>query len=259
VQRRRVYWRVYPPFERRLFDLSDAFIVHSEAQRRRLPARKRVAIIEFGIEPCACGTQPVGGTPTVGCFGLIAPFKGIETVIEACAQAAERLPGLRLVIAGAVANPRAPAYARELSSVARARLGDRVEIVLNAPEPEFDRLMHSVDLACFGFRHSNQSGTFYRALGHGRPIVTTDAGATAEVVRREGLGRVVPVDDADAMAGAIEELLGDRRCLEQTRAAVEGYARRRSWQANAAEHAALYRSLLAPATGQAALPDRRAA
>lgn len=236
-----VFWTLYPYVEDVIYRLSDAIIVHSNGQMLSLPekARARASTVEFGMEPCSCVPEPVTSSPIVGCFGLLQPYKGIETVIEACAQAA--VPGLKLVIVGGV-PPSSAAYVEDLESMARARLSDRVEIVRNAPEAEFERLLHQVTMVCFGFRDVTQSGTLYRALGHGRPVTATEDGA-AEIIVRERLGAVVPVDDPAAMAGAIERLLLDRYAYAAARRAVSDYARRRTWAASAEDHYQLYARL----------------
>ncbi|MGM1063197.1 glycosyltransferase [Saccharothrix sp. Mg75] len=46
-------------------------------------------------------------------------------------------------------------------------------------------------------------------LWAGLPIVTTDGDSFADLVRREGLGVVVPSEDADALADALEKVLHD--------------------------------------------------
>jgi glycosyltransferase involved in cell wall biosynthesis len=261
VKRRRIYWRVYPALERLIFRLSDAFIVHSEVQRRSFGRRmrERARVIEFGIEPCACRRRPVLQPPTVGCFGLIAHQKGLETVIEACARLAERLPDLRLLIAGATPGQREREFADAIEAVAVARLGDRVSIVRGSSEAEFEQLIHSVDVACFGMRHLTQSGTFFRVLGHGKPVVATDIGGVGEIVGREGMGKTVPVDDPAAMAEALAALLGNPAAYASAQAAVSAYAVNRSWAANAAEHLALYRSLAGSAAVTPAGVDQVAA
>lgn len=49
----------------------------------------------------------------------------------------------------------------------------------------------------------------FDAIAAGVPVVTTEKGFAAELVRREGLGIVVPPEDAEAVAAAIRTLLTD--------------------------------------------------
>ncbi|MBX9246685.1 glycosyltransferase family 4 protein [Actinotalea ferrariae] len=64
-------------------------------------------------------------------------------------------------------------------------------------------------------------------LWAGLPIVATDGDAFADLIRAEGLGRVVPAEDVEALRSALEEvLLGDREALTS---AVRGVADRMTW------------------------------
>jgi glycosyltransferase involved in cell wall biosynthesis len=243
--KKRIFWRVYPFFEDRLLELSDAIVVHSETQRARMPAtaRSKARLIEFGIEPCQAPVRALSrrAGPQVGCFGLIAPYKGIDVVVEACALASERVPNLRLVVAGSVPDTaKMRRHLAELQSLVSSRLGERGAVSPDLPDADFDALYHHSDLVCFGLRHVTQSTTFFRSIGHQRPVVTTDVGGVAEVTRREGLGAVVPEDDPAAMAEAIVELLLSKPLQARSRRAARAYASRRTWQANAQEHLALY-------------------
>ncbi len=241
---------VYTWVEDALLRLSDAIVVHSEGQRDRLPAlaREKAAVIEFGIDPCFDRLKEYDPTaPVIGCFGQLAPAKGVETVIDACAGASLHLPNLRLKVMGSVRNvQRYRSYAAWLRSYGAERLGSRFEIHFNVPAAEFDQAYHEVDVLCFGLRHATQSTTFYRAIGHLRPVVVTDVGGVAEITRREGLGLVVPVDDPQAMAKAIVTIFAAEGAFDSLRAKAEAYATRRSWQANAEEHWRLYGQITRP-------------
>lgn len=66
---------------------------------------------------------------------------------------------------------------------------------------------------------------FLEAAAMGLPIISTDTGATTEVVRHGETGLVVPVGDADALAEALQVLLDDaplrRRMGASGRALIE--------------------------------------
>jgi glycosyltransferase involved in cell wall biosynthesis len=62
-------------------------------------------------------------------------------------------------------------------------------------------------------------------------------------VRAFGAGRVVAAGDLDALAAAVEELLGDADALAAARAGAEAARDALTWDASAAGHLALYRSL----------------
>jgi glycosyltransferase involved in cell wall biosynthesis len=248
THKRGVVWRLYPRFEHALLRLSDAVVVHSEGQLSRLPAddRARARVIEFGVEGCGDGCV-YPEEPSVGVFGVIAPGKGIETVVRACELASRDVPGLRLHVAGALAPLRAAhAYAEYLRKLG-APLGERFALSANLTTDEFDQGYHDSSVVCFGLRHATQSTTFYRALTHARPVIVTDAGGVAEVTQRERLGAVVPVDDHGAMAREIARLVGSPALREQCQSAARSYAARRTWVGSSTRHADLYASVIARA------------
>ncbi|TCP49256.1 GT2 family glycosyltransferase [Tamaricihabitans halophyticus] len=68
-------------------------------------------------------------------------------------------------------------------------------------------------------------------LWAGLPIVTTDGDAFAEVVARERLGVVVPAEDADALAAALEKVLYDTEFANGCRERMVAVAERYAWPA----------------------------
>jgi glycosyltransferase involved in cell wall biosynthesis len=243
-----LYQKAYPPFEAVVFGLSDGFVVHSEYHLARLPkrVRERSSVIEFGTVPCEVRADFEHQATTVGCFGIIAPYKGIETVVEASAIAAKRVPDMRLVIAGAVPpSARQKAYFESMQRFAEERLPGRVEIHANLPAASFDALYHRSGLIGFGFQRVNQSTTFHKALEHVKPVVATNVGGVGELTAREKLGRVVHVGDARAMASEMVDLLSDGAAYDAHRNAIQDYIGRRTWRQNSNEHLDLYESVLA--------------
>ena len=51
------------------------------------------------------------------------------------------------------------------------------------------------------------------AMAIGTPVLTTTAGAAAEIITDGANGRLVPSDDADALAGALDEALSSKKRL----------------------------------------------
>ena len=57
------------------------------------------------------------------------------------------------------------------------------------------------------------------AMAAGRPVVASDFGRMAAIVRRSGCGILVPADDPTAHAAAIDRLFGDPELARQMGAA----------------------------------------
>jgi len=62
------------------------------------------------------------------------------------------------------------------------------------------------------------------------PIISTDGDTFADIIRDNDLGRVVPPEDVDALAQAIEELLYDGAARERIAANIAAYASEHTWE-----------------------------
>jgi glycosyltransferase involved in cell wall biosynthesis len=209
----------------------DAVVVHSEQGRETLAElRVDARVIPHPVFPSDPTRADDGATAL--CLGLIRPYKGLADAIEAV----RRVDGARLLVAGEPV---------EAVDGYRAAAGERAEWRLGyLREEELDRALGEATVALFPYRAEiDQSGALLRALGAAVPAVVYDVGGLAEPVRRFGAGRVVAPGDVDALAGAVEELLGDSEALERARAGARAARDALTWDASAAAHLALYREL----------------
>ena len=121
-------------------------------------------------------------------------------LVRALPAIAERVPEVRLVVAGDAAEPAAVEARRAVDELG---LGDRVEWQLRfIGEDEIAPLMERSTLCVLPYRKIDSSGVLATALGHGRPAVVTDVGGLPDAIREFGAGRVVPPDDPAALADA---------------------------------------------------------
>ena len=162
-------------------------------------------------------------------LGLIRPYKGVEDLLEAWSL----LPGTspwRLLVAGEAwgeGGRRLEALARELG------VGDRVRLDLRwIPEGEVARLMAAADLVVLPYRDGSQSAVAPLAFAHGVPVLSTNVGGLAEVVRDGENGRIVPPADPPAIAAALEEL--DDEAMAHLRRGCAATASALDWDAYAA-------------------------
>jgi glycosyltransferase involved in cell wall biosynthesis len=234
---------------RRLFGRMDAVVAHSEHGARRLreevgldPARVRV--IPHGAfdyltalpdeRPLPDELEGAEG-PVILFFGLLRPYKGIDTLLEAF----RRLDGAELWVVG---NPRMDlAPLRALAAEAPGRVRFLTRFVEDA---EIPALFRRADVVVLPYRDAEHSGVLYTALAFGKPMVLSAVGGFPEVAER-GAARLVPPEDPAALSAALAELVGD----EAARAELASAARRAaagpySWDAVATETLALYRELL---------------
>ncbi|HET7054114.1 MAG TPA: glycosyltransferase family 4 protein [Solirubrobacterales bacterium] len=234
---------------RRAFGAMDAVIAHSEHGARRLRevvglAAERVHVIHHGAfdyltrlpdeRPLPSELEGAEG-PVILFFGLLRPYKGIDTLLEAF----RRIDGAELWVAG---NPRMDVEPlRRLAEEARGRVRFLTRFV---EDVEIPAMMRRADVVVLPYRDAEQSGVLYAALAFGKPLVLSAVGGFPEVAE-QGAARLVPPEDPAALAAALSELVGDeaaRRELGEAagRAAAGAY----SWDEAARRTLALYAELI---------------
>ena len=258
LPRRPTVLTIHDPLERgrdplpaSAFNRVDAIVVHSEYARQQVIAQHglepdRVHVIRHGALG-AKSTATVAnlpsiednGTPVVLSYGLIRPYKGIGTLLEAW----RGIENAQLWIVG---RPM-----MDLTSLPAAAGwgGPNLQLVPRFVTPaEEAALFARADLVVLPYERSERfgfSGVLATALGHGKPIVLSDVGGFAEVGDAEA-ARLVPAGDPQALRETLAELLADagqraRLAAAAAKAAAEEY----SWDAAAQSTLALYETIAA--------------
>jgi glycosyltransferase involved in cell wall biosynthesis len=111
-------------------------------------------------------------------------------------------------------------------------------------DPEIPAYFRRADLVVLPYREIEQSGVLYTALAFGKPIVLSGVGGFRELAEDHGAARLVPPGDAEALAGALSELVEDRRARERLAStARDAAAGPYAWDEVAARTIELYREL----------------
>jgi glycosyltransferase involved in cell wall biosynthesis len=132
--------------------------------------------------------------------------------------------------------PLSAAYQTRSTAEQRGWLGHQVQMVPWQPyEQRFD-LPLTADLAVVTHRPGLETDLSLRTrlvdlLWLGLPVVVTAGGTMARVVHETGAGRVVPADDAGALARAVRELLDDSQQRLKAARAGRSWAATRTWRA----------------------------
>jgi len=234
---------------RGIFGRMDAVIAHSEHGAARLREAvgidpDRVRVIPHGAfdyltrlpreKPLAPELEGAEG-PVILFFGLLRPYKGIDTLLEAFRE----VRGAELWIVG---NPRMdPEPLRRLAERASGRVRFLTRFVEDA---EIPAIFRRADVVVLPYRDAEHSGVVYTALAFGRPLVLSDVGGFSEVAA-EGAARLVPPEDETALAATLEELIADEGAREELAAAARrAAAGPYSWDMIAGQTLDLYRELL---------------
>jgi glycosyltransferase involved in cell wall biosynthesis len=234
---------------RRAFGAMDAVVAHSEYGAARLRAQldldpRRVRVVHHGAfdyltrlpqeKPLPAELEGAEG-PVILFFGLLRPYKGIDTLLEAF----RRVEGAELWIAG---NPRMEIEPlRGLAAEAPGRVRFLTRFVEDA---EIPALMRRADLVVLPYRDVEHSGVLYAALAFGKPLVLSAVGGFPEVAAK-GAARLVPPEDPTALAAALTELVDDEAARSELAAgAARVAAGSYSWDEAARQTIALYEELL---------------
>jgi glycosyltransferase involved in cell wall biosynthesis len=156
-------------------------------------------------------------------FGYVRRYKGLDTLLEAWGRLRARRPAT-LVVAGEFYEDAEP-YRRQI-----ATLGDGAVRLLDryVPDDEVEALFKAADVAVLPYRSATQSGVTHVAYAMGLPVITTDVGGLSETVHPGETGIVVPPEDPEALAQAIDRYFAEDQA-SAFRPRVEALRRAHSW------------------------------
>jgi glycosyltransferase involved in cell wall biosynthesis len=206
--------------ERNLARASDRIIAISDAQRRDLVERFRIApaakveVVPLGLDLDALRALPARASPlrqaagfpddaiVCGYIGRLVPIKHVDLLLRAFARAAANEPRARLlIVGGGELRVTLERLAEDLS------LGSRVHFA--GWQTALAEVYRAMDIVALASRNEGTPVALIEAAAARRAIVSTDVGGVADVVQADRTGLLVPDDDEDAMTEALSRLLTD--------------------------------------------------
>ncbi len=240
--------------ERLAARLSDAILTVSERLREdliafRIAPPQRIHVVPLGLplEPLAdlegvrgmlrrelgCWTD----TPLVGIIGRLVPIKNHDLFLEAAQRVAQALPQVRFLIVG-------DGERRAELEALTARLGLGEAVHFTGWRTDLPALYADLDVVVISSRNEGTPVSLIEAMAAGVPVVSTAVGGVPDLLQEGRLGRLVPPDDAAALAEAILAALREgrgERTAQAQRWAFEHYSAARLVE----DMRRLYRTLLA--------------
>jgi glycosyltransferase involved in cell wall biosynthesis len=228
--------------------LADHLLVHTEKMRAELRdgfgiPDKNVSVIPFGINSTVPNTgltssearQRLGLSDSHKValfFGNIAPYKGLEYLIDAMALLAQRSADYRLVIAGRPKNCEAywEEIQRRLSNPElRSCVIERIEYV---PDADTEIYFKAADVLVLPYIHIFQSGVLFLGYNFGLPVIASDVGSLREDIVEGKTGFVCKPRDSIDLVKEIECFFSSElyRRLDARREEIRAFANEKySW------------------------------
>lgn len=204
---------------------------------------EKIEFIPHGI-PDVPFTDPIfykdkfglDGKSVILAFGLLSPGKGIETVIRALPEITRQHPDVVFVILGAthpnVKKQDGEAYRLSLQRMA-ADLEVEEHVAFYNRFVEFDELLEFIgaaDIYITPYLNEAQitSGTLAYAVGMGKAVISTPYWYAKELLS-DDRGILIPFDNPDATAKAVNEVLENRTMSNRLRRQAYATGRDMTW------------------------------
>ena len=245
------------------YRLADHIFVHTQQMLShlqgefRIPASK-VSVIPFGINSTVPDTalDRVAARSRLGLapdaqvllfFGNVAPYKGLEYLVEALGRLRATGSTYQLLIAGRLKAPDAywgSIRDRITELNLESQVIRRIEYI---PDEETEVYFKAADVLVLPYRYIFQSGVLFLGYNFGLPVIASDVGSLREDVVEGTTGFLCRSEDPESLAATIRqyfasELYGN---LPSRRAEIRAYATERySWSRVASITTGVYRRLL---------------
>jgi glycosyltransferase involved in cell wall biosynthesis len=182
-------------------------------------------------------------------FGNIAPYKGVEDLLQAMATLVREDKRFRLILAGRVKDRTCEAYWAELERLIQSLgLGACIrQEIRYVPDEEAGLFFRAADVSVLPYRRVYQSGVVALSYAQGVPVVASDAGSLKSDVVEGETGFVFNSGDVPDLVHKVRAYFASElfRNLEARRSSIREHAAKAfSWARNAELTCAAYRRLL---------------
>ena len=177
-----------------MYHLVDHIFVHTDVMKAELTkgyniGADKISVVPFGVNEVIPSTALTGsearrklnlenGEKVILFFGNIAPYKGVEYLIEAMNHLKAKMDDVKLIVAGRIKHDCQAYWDKINAMIEQYRLNDsvmcRTEYI---PEEEAEIYFKSADLLVLPYKHIFQSGLIYTSYRFGLPVVATDVGS----------------------------------------------------------------------------------
>jgi|KBSSwiStaDraftv2_1062776.scaffolds.fasta_scaffold06815_4 D-inositol-3-phosphate glycosyltransferase len=245
------------------YQLCDHLFVHTQRMKRELieqfyVSASSISVIPYGINNAVPNTNLSSNEArqrlrvpeedrVILFFGNIAPYKGLEYLIDAFQQVMVGGERYRLIIAGNLKD--CESYWNSLQGMLgshpnRDRIIQKIQFI---PDSETEIYFKAADVLVLPYRHIFQSGVLFLGYRFGLPVIASDVGALRDEIIDGKTGFVCRPEDSDDLALVIEKYFSSDlyRGLGSNRQGIIEYAyQRSSWEVVAQLTENVYMKLL---------------
>jgi glycosyltransferase involved in cell wall biosynthesis len=226
----------------------DHIFLHTEKMKAELVGgfgipETKASVIPFGINSTVPDTAltPAAARQRLGLgesekvllfFGNIAPYKGVEFLVDAFIAVAQRAENYRLIIAGRPKGSEAY-WAGVLEKINASPVRDRISLRIEfVPDEETEVYFKAADVLVLPYTHIFQSGVLFLGYNFGLPVIAADVGSLKDEIVEGRTGFIFKPRDAADLARVIENYFaGDLFArLKTSRQSIREFANERySW------------------------------
>jgi D-inositol-3-phosphate glycosyltransferase len=202
------------------YALSDHIFVHTTKMKDELVdifdvEAQKVTVIPYGINnavpftelSCEAARQQLGlqnHEKVLLCFGAIKRYKGLEYLVAAFQQIAER-GAYRLIIAGDRKKGHEEYWQSIQQAIGSHPSRDKImQKIRFIPDAETEAYFKAADVAVLPYTDIFQSGILFMAFNYGLPVIATDVGSFSHDIVHGKTGFVCKPRDPDDLATTIE-------------------------------------------------------
>lgn len=246
-----------------MYAIVDHLVVHTEKMRDELVRnygveRSKISIIPFGVnivmpytgltcEQARIKLNVDADAKLLLFFGNIAPYKGLEFLLQAFAKILTTDGNYRLIIAGRIKHDCQNYWSELLKHIKATRIGDHIyQRIEYIPEDEVELYFKAADVLILPYRNIFQSGLIYTSYRFGLPVIASDVGSLRDDVVEGRTGYICQPENADSLAAKIEyyfrsDLYGN--LSEHRENIIKHGSEQHSWQRTGEKTFDLYKKL----------------
>ncbi len=228
-------WPLAKLLTRHLLNLSDQILVLSEKTHQDIAALSHTyetriirgfhPIYDDFMQTAVNLPQVDVSRPTVLFFGFIKAYKGLDVLLKAMVRVKNRIPDIRLIIAGDVYGDKSVwlELIRDLGLEAITQAELRY-----ISSSQIQEYFMQASVCVLPYRTATQSGIIATAYAFDLPVIASDVGGLSEYLIEGETGLLVPAEDEKALADKIVQYF-EEAMEARMRVQVREYKKQLSW------------------------------